>query len=262
VTNRGGSIYVNKTGVYAVSKEGTPRLCRRHLYRTPFRNVLTHPHSHLPQTTHTDGLVLLPPVKPPTKQAEKMQRRNETVPHVGVPIEDLPHEIDTPGAGNSGPDDPFMHASLPTADDDDENAPAPAPSPWLARWSTTPTSILVIDSRLESVKAPPPKVALFQKALRRQRRLRERRLAASAFPGAARVLQPVLGKWSPMDVVEAFKASGQAREEGSGATQEEGGKAKEVRIRVLCILIRPNTSTGIPRLYFTRTTQHNTKVLA
>ena len=195
-----------------------------------------------------------------------MLRRNQTVPHLNVPHEDLPHLVDTPGAGNSGPDDPFMHASLPTADDDDEgnNDNAPAPSPWLARRPTTPTSILVVDSRLESVKAPPPKLALFQKALRRQRRLRERRLAASAFPGAARVLQPVLGKWSPMDVMEAFKASGQAREEeGAGATQEEGGKVKEVRIRVAsCIVIRPNASTDVPRLYFTRTTQHDSTGLS
>lgn len=47
VTNRGGSIYVNKTGVYAVSKEGAVRRCRRHLHLPHFRNALTRPPIYL-----------------------------------------------------------------------------------------------------------------------------------------------------------------------------------------------------------------------
>lgn len=175
-----------------------------------------------------NGLELLPAVKPPTKQAEKALRRNESTPHLNTPIEDLPHLVNGPlGPGGSGGiGDEFMAVSVPN--------PSPSPAPVLLRALLADggggskeedeklvNSILVVDSAIETVKANPPNTAIFGRLLgeRRQRRLG----STTSFSSSSSGLKPLLGMLaSPKDMVEAFKGAYQA---GDGEHEE---KPKEV----------------------------------
>jgi hypothetical protein len=202
--NRGDNIFVNKTGVFYVTK---------------------------------NGLELLPPVKPPTKQAEKALRRNESTPHLDTPAEDLPHLVNGPiGPGGSGGiGDEFMAASL--------SNPSPSPAPVLLRGlqgdggekseeedELLVNSILVVDSLIETVKASPPNVAVFGRLLgERQEKRRQRRLGSSSssspsFSSLSSGLKPLLGMLaSPQDMIEAFKG---AYREKAGEEDEEAKDEK------------------------------------
>lgn len=152
---------------------------------------------------------------PPTKQAAKASRRNESVPHVGVPVGQLPHTVTGPiGPGGSGGlGDQFMAASVPT----------PAPS-----------AVSVVDSAIETRKIARPNSRRFRALLVEEQ---ERRRCLSAGSGAV----GAGGGWSsslssspmrrlatrdvsPRDVVAAFKAAFHVGgEQGAEEQEEEGG---------------------------------------
>lgn len=193
-TNRGDNIFVNKTGVYYVTK---------------------------------NGLELLPAVKLPTKQAEKALRRNESTPHLDTPTNDLPHLVNGPlGPGGSGGiGDKFMAASL--------SNPSPSRAPVLLRGlqgdggeksqeedEPLVNSMLVVDSLIETVQVSPPNVAVFGRLLgERQERRRQRRLgsfsssSSLSLSSSSSGLKPLLGMLaSPQDMIEAFKGAYQEKE--------------------------------------------------
>ena len=199
--NRGDNIFVNRTGVFYVTK---------------------------------NGIELLPAVKPPTKQAEKALRRNESTPHLDTPAGELPHLVNGPigPGGSGGTGDEFMAASLPN--------PSPGPAPVLLRGlgnydgekseeedEQLVNSILVVDSAIVTVKASPPAAAVFRRLLdERQERRRLRRLDFSSSSSSSSSSSPsfssssfgLLGMLaSPQDMIEAFK----------GAYQEKAGKEDE-----------------------------------
>lgn len=183
-----------------------------------------------------DGLELLPAVKPPTKQAEKALRRNESTPHRDTPTGELPHLVNGPlGPGGSGRiGDEFMAASLPKS--------SPSPAPILAQdlqgndgeksgeeYEPLMNSILVVDSAIETTKARPPNMAVFRRLLgERQERRRSRRLgsslsSSSPLSSSSSGLKPLLGMLaSPEDVIEAFKGAYQERaDEGDKEAKEK-----------------------------------------
>lgn len=168
--------------------------------------------THYPYLNTPGDKILLPPVAPTKKQAEKAAKGNESVPHVGVPVHELPHEVVGPighgGSGGSPGGDKFMAASIP-------NGPRK-------------NAILVTDSIQETRKIARPDSRRFQRHLARRTERRRLALAATGAHPSSAMQRPLSRDAPAADVVAAFKAAFHFESrQGGGAGGDKRGLAGE-----------------------------------